>query len=124
VVGEKFNIFKAGPKRRQRKWYNVESVEEVFAETVSPEKILGRLVCGCDNAHIHLNHFFPTNSLQFTLLKHAEKTDLRGWRHCGDFVEKKRAAMSHFKTSSTTFFRAREGSLLVAKELGVQKGLR
>ena len=123
VFGEEGDILGTLVQWRQIDFDHVEAVIEVFSELPffgEPQQI--SVGCG-DDADVDFDGLRPANSLEPPFLQHAQQLRLHGQRNLADLVEKDRSTVRQLEPALTLTDGAREGPLLVAKQLALQQSL-
>jgi hypothetical protein len=96
-------------------------VQQVFAEQVLLDPGLEVLVRGRDHSHVHLHRQLAANAIELAFGEHAQQARLQLWRHVADFVQEQRAAVGLLETAATQLVGAREGTLLVTEQFGLEQ---
>src|SRR5262249_54024847 len=124
VLGEERNVAAALPERRNRDRDGVDAVVEVLAEAPRGDARLEVLVGGRDQTKVDGDRPTPAAQLDLAGLEDAPqlRLDRRGER--ADLVEEERSAVGELEPAGPRADGAREGSPLVAEELGLRQRIR
>jgi hypothetical protein len=88
IFGEQRDIFDSFAQRRNVYRKHVQTIVEVSSE-VAFVHVRGKIAIGRRrDAHIDLNRFRASDSLEFPLLKYPKQSNLRFGRQVTDLVEK------------------------------------
>ncbi len=111
------DILLAPAQRRNGDREDVQPIVEIFAEPALANLGDKVLICGRDEAHIHLLRLTRPDRLDLALLDGAQQLDLYVERKIADFVEKEGAAVGIDELAAVLFARARKRSLLRPKRM-------
>ena len=114
MPGQRHDVARTLPQRRNRERKHVEAVIEVFAKTPGGHLLAHVPVGGGEHADVEGNGFFAAHPLHLALLEHPQQLGLEAEGHFGNFVEKQRAVLGLFKLSGLGTHGPREGTFLVA----------
>ena len=118
VPGKIRDVLDALAQGRQAQGHHVEAKEQILAEEALLDQDPQVLVGGSDDPHVGLDGNAAADGGVFALLEDAQKAGLRLHGHVADLVEEQRAAFRLLETAGIARGRAREGSLLVAEQIG------
>jgi hypothetical protein len=79
------------------------------------------LVGGRDHTHVHVERPITAQTANFTTVEGTEQFGLHGTAHLGNLVQKQRCLVGEFQEPVPATASAREGSPLVAEQLGFQQ---
>ena len=108
-------------KRRQVDLHHIEPMIQVFAKRSFGHARFQRAIRRGDDAHVHRNRLGTAHALKRARLQHAQQLRLHVEIDVGDLVQKQRAGVGALEPADVTVHRAREGALLVAEQLALQK---
>ncbi len=103
--------------------HDVESIEEVLAESPLLDLGLEILVGGGDDAGVHLEGFLASHALELLVLEHAQDLYLYALADLADFVEEDASHVRELEATALSGHRTGERSLFVAEELALEQGL-
>src|SRR5215472_15104673 len=86
-------VFLALAERRNAKVDDVQSIEEIFAESLIFNFLEEVLIRCSENAHVRINSTSSTKPLEFAVLKDAQQFHLNRRTDLADFVEKQRSTI-------------------------------
>ena len=98
-----------------------EAEVQVLAEMPLLDFLLEVLVGRRDHADVDLDRPRRAEALDLAFLQHAQHLGLRLGAHVADFVEEDRAAVGLLELADLLLGRARERSLLVPEQLGLDQ---
>src|SRR5208283_3108109 len=124
VMRDDGDILEALLERRRLDAHDVDAVVEVLAELAFGHELGEILVSGEDEPRAQGNELAGTEAAELHLLQHAKKLDLGKEAEVANFVEKKRAAAGLLEVAFARADSAGEGAFFVAKEFGLDQGLR
>ncbi len=124
VPGQRLDVLRPGPQRRQPHRHHVEPVEEVLAELALLHHLLERPVRGRHEAHVHLQRLRAAEPLELALLQHPQQLHLHVQGDVANLVQEERAAVRQLHPARLARGRPGEGALLVAEQLALQQRLR
>ena len=94
---------------------------EVLAESAAAYRLLEVAMRRRDDADVASDRHVVADTLEYTLLQHAQELYLHRGAHVADLIEKQRAALGDLEAALAGGDRAGEGALLVAEELGLEE---
>src|SRR5690349_10123074 len=94
---------------------------EILAEDAALDALLEILVGGSDHAHVDLDRRLPAHAIELAFGQHAQQSRLQRRRHIADFVEEQRAEVGLLEAAAALRIRARERTLLVTEQLGLEQ---
>ena len=97
VVGQIFDVFLAFAQGRKRYGDDVQSVEEVFAETLLGNFFAQVSVRGGNDAHVDMASLVGADGAYFLILDDAQQFDLGVQGHVADFVQEYGTAVCVFE---------------------------
>ena len=107
-------------QRRQVNLDHVQAVVQILAELPLLDHLGQRAVGGSDHAHVYLDRFRATHSLEGALLQDAEQLGLHRRWHVADLIEEDGTSVCQLETPLPLIDGAGECPLLVAEELAFQ----
>ncbi len=96
-------------------------MKEVFAECAACNRIFQVTVGRGDDSHVAAHRDVVSDALEHPLLQNAQELYLHRRAHVADFVEEQRAALGNLETALTGGYGARERTLLMSEQLGLEK---
>jgi hypothetical protein len=121
---EKEDVAAARPKRWDVHPNDVDSVEEIFAETLFFDFGLQVAVRGRDDAGVERDFLVAADGAGSPLLQGTEKLGLHAGGHLADLVEQNGAARGFDEEAGTRVARVGEGAFDVPEELAFEEVLR
>ena len=123
VLGQRLDV--AGPlaQARQADLERVDAVHQVFAEIAGLDHLGQVAVRGADDAHIDLERVVVADAADFAAFQHAQQLGLHALGQLADFVEKNRAAVSHFEQADAMVVGAGERAFAMAEQLAFDQRL-
>ena len=115
MLHQQRHVFDSVTERGDPKRHDVQSIEEVRAESTRVDLLFERLVRGGDHPHVDLDDLAGTDALELPLLKHAEQLRLHLRGHVTHLVEKERPVVRALELAVSTLRGAREGAGLVSE---------
>ena len=109
------------PERRNVHRDFGDAVVEVFAEHSLRNQILRILIGRTNHANVDGNLLASADALDDSLLQEAKQLRLQCHRHVADLVEEQCAAVGDFDLADRLFVCTREGTFLVAEQLGLEQ---
>ena len=100
---------------------DVESEEEIFAESVLFDLGSQISIGGGDDAHRNGFFVWGADALDFLFLQSSQQFDLHTGRQLADFVEEERALRGGLEKARFVAIGAREGAFGVAKKLALDE---
>ena len=121
VLCDQRDVFLAFSQGRQVDPDDVESVEEILAET--PLLRHGRQITvrRGDDPRIGMHGLRRTDRVEGAVLQHAEKFHLELRAHFADFIEKDRTLVGELEATGARRERSGEGSLYMTKEFTLEQ---
>src|SRR5271156_410434 len=95
-------------QRRHMNIENIEPVIKVLPEFSIGDGIVGNLVGGGEDAHIHRSFYLAAEPPEFMVFQYPQQLGLRSYRHFANLVEQQRPAFSQFEAASAALHGARE----------------
>src|SRR5262245_59550428 len=114
--GQQRDVFAAFAQRGQFDVYDVQAIEQVFAQFAALHGFERVFVGGRQDAHVHGDLFRAAEPPHLAVFEHAQQLRLQHHRHLGDLVQKERARVGQLETALAFGYRAGEGAALVAEE--------
>src|SRR4030095_3357831 len=102
---------------------DVEAIVEILAEPLVPHELGEILVGGGDDAHVHPQAARAAHPLELALLEDTEDLGLGHRGKIRNLVEEERTPIGQLEASLLAPSRPREGALIVAEELGLERRL-
>src|SRR5205085_78853 len=110
------NVFAAPAQRRQRDGDDVQSIVEVFAESLIGHQLVEVRVRRGDDADVDANRLHRSESHELFFLNYAKELGLRFEIDVADLVEKDRSAVGDFEQTALRGDGAGEGAFHVTEE--------
>src|ERR1017187_1553539 len=123
AVDEKGDVLLPIAERSERQRDDVQPVEEILAKAALGDGLREIPVRRRDDADVDRHGFRSAHARHATLLQDAQEVELQLRADVADFVEEERAAVRGHEFALAARRGAREGSLLVAEELGLEERL-
>ena len=101
--------------------HDVEPVKQILAELPRRHGGFERLVCGGDDAHVHLNRLVAADALERAALQYAQDFRLRRGRHVADFIEENRALVALLEFADALHGGAGERAAFMAEEFALEQ---
>src|SRR3990170_4570534 len=102
------NILFSLPQRRELNGNHMETIIEVLTKTAFLYQFL-KVFFGCtDDTNIDRNRLLAADTFKFPFLKHSQQLDLHFQWNIIHVIEKYRASVGKFKTSTPRFYRSRK----------------
>ncbi len=117
-------VVAAIPQRRQMDMEDVKAVVEVLAKMAPANGVVGDLIGGGHDAHIHLELGLAPEPAHLRILQHAQKLRLRRHRHFANLVKQQSSMLRQFEASGPALGGSGEGSLFVPEQFGLDQGFR
>ena len=123
-VGEECNIISSRPKRRNVDGQDIESVIEIFPESLGCNGLFQISIGGGNNSHVDGLWIFAADADDLSCLNDSKQRDLNVQRHVADFVQKYGSSVSQFKLARISFLAgAGKGSFFVAEKFAFHEDL-
>ena len=94
---------------------NIESMIEIFAETVTLNQLFQILVGSGNNSYIYFYRGVTTDSIEFTIGQHSQQASLCFRRHITNLIQKQGSAIGLLKASLSALGCAGKGTFFMAK---------
>src|SRR5262245_15528088 len=114
--GKQRNVFAAFAQRGQFDVYDVQAVEQVFAQLAALYGFERVFVGGRQDAHVYGDFLRAAEPPHLTVFEHAKQLRLQHHRHLGDLVQEERASVGQLEAAFAFGYRAGEGAPLMAEE--------
>lgn len=121
VAGQQLHVAAALTQWRQRNFYGVDAVNQVFAEQVLGSQLVNRHVGSRNEADIHWYRRIGAERNDLPVLQHGKQLGLHGRRNIANLIQKQSASRSGFKTAGPIFFGIRKSTFFVAENLTFKK---
>jgi hypothetical protein len=108
-------------QRRHPDVDDVETVEQILAETPAPHLAHEIAVGGADGSDVHLEVVAAAHSRELTVLQHVEQLGLQRGMELADLVQEHRAAVGQLETARLALVSSREGPALVTEQLALEQ---
>jgi GAF domain-containing protein len=123
VLCEQRDVISAFAKRRDANREHVQPVEQVLAKLIALDELSEVTIRGRDQPEVHRDRLASADPRDLSVLQHSQELDLYPLRHRADFVEEDGSALRFFEQPAFALHRAREGTLHVAEQLGLEQSL-
>src|SRR5262245_42987398 len=121
VIEQHWDLFPALAERWDPDLDHVDPVVEVFAELVAPHRSLEVAVRGADQTDVGVDDLLAADTGELPVLQHMEQLGLQAQRHLADLVEQQRPLIGRLELAWLLPVGAGEGTLFMAKELGLEQ---
>ncbi len=124
-IDQRRDVLAALAQRRHRQVNDVQAVEQILAERPFRDHVAQVAVGRGDDADVDAAHrSIGADLLQLAGLHEPQQQALHAERHLADFVEEDAAAVGHFELALLVAIGAREASLDVPEQLGLEERFR
>src|SRR3954466_2125850 len=117
MLGKKRDVFGALSQAGQAQANDVQAMVQILAKCSLAHALLEDLMCGRDDADIHLHLLVAADAIEAAIGKHAQQARLEFRRHVADLVQEKRAALGLLEAAAALLLGASERASLVPEQL-------
>src|SRR5258705_2328911 len=121
MADQQWDILRTVAQRRQAQREHVQAIIEIASELALGNHLGQVATGGCHHPQIDAQILGAAKPFKFLFLEHAQKLRLQLKRDVADFVQEKRAAISHFETPDLSRNGASEGTSLVTEQFAFEQ---